>query len=213
MPDEPRQADGPEPKDDDLDAELAEFEAGLSKAIGPIPDRKLPDLSRIKEPEEPPIPELPTDEEIEARLSKAIQDAEKYIGPITVPDDVAGDNDIDWGVESPKVASKFDDLDREFEERIGEFDGRAKVTLHGRKKQLSQRQRESNRDGESARGLGAGITVAYAIIGFPLIGAGIGWLLATEESRQTAMGLGVVVGMVIGVTFGMILLNRFQSKK
>lgn len=213
MPDEPREGDTPEPKDEDLDAEMAEFEAGLAKAVGPIPERKRPDLSRLEETEQPAIPNLPTDEEIEERLSRAIKDAEKYLGPISIEredTDLETENAI---LESPRISSKFDSVDEEFDARIREFDGRAKTTIGGRKKQATHRRKLATQDGESARGLGEGITVAYAIIGFPLIGAGVGWFLAEGDQKQTAMGVGVVVGMVIGVSFGLFLLNRFQSRK
>jgi len=213
MPDKPHDAGAPDEKDDALDAELAEFEAGLERAIGPIPPPRRVDRVLSEEPEESEIPPLPSDDEIEARLSRAIKDAESFMGPISVAGSESPEELEDAPMESPRRASRFDEVDAEFDEHIQKFDRRAKVSIQGRRKQESYRKSQSTQDGESAKGLGEGLTVAYVIIGFPLLGAGLGWLLSGGRDTQNWMALGVVIGMGLGMVFGIFLLNRFQSKK
>jgi len=66
---------------------------------------------------------------------------------------------------------------------------------------------------EDSKGLGLGFTVAYTIVGVPLLGIGIGWFIDRAAGTTVAKGLGAVIGMVVGVALVMTMINRTQEKK
>jgi F0F1-type ATP synthase assembly protein I len=75
-----------------------------------------------------------------------------------------------------------------------------------------ERQTEERRsDGESARGLGIGLTVAYAIIGTPLLGFGIGYLIDGNSTVKTWSGILGMIGAFAGVGYCVYILNRTQQ--
>lgn len=63
-------------------------------------------------------------------------------------------------------------------------------------------------DAESYRGLGMGLTIAYTILGFPMLGAGIGWLIERNNPGGGAMGIAVTVGCFVGVGAAIWMLSR-----
>jgi len=63
-------------------------------------------------------------------------------------------------------------------------------------------------DAESYRGLGVGLTIAYTILGFPMLGIGIGWLIDRNNPGGSAMGIGAIVGSFVGVGAAVWMLNR-----
>lgn len=198
MPDEPRPQDAP--KDEDLDAELAEFEAELFKAAEGIPKTVL-EPADIPEAEAPP---LPTDEEIEARLSKVIKDAEDFLGPIR-------HDPLAVMEEEEENKSPFGDFDPEFNDRLDGFSKKVDKVKASREEQERDKARRQKGERDSSRGLGVGLTIAYMIIGLPLLGAGIGWLVDGRTGGTTWIGIGTVIGGVLGVLAAISIMNRANS--
>lgn len=195
MPDEPRPKG--DPNDDEIDTELAEFEAELFKAAEGIPKTAL-DPDDLPEEETPP---LPTDEEIEARLSKVIKDAEDFLGPVR-------HDPISLMEEEEEKQSPFGNFDSEFDEKLDGFSKKVDKIKASREEQERDKARKQKSEQDSSRGLGVGLTIAYMIIGLPLLGAGIGWLVDGRTGGTTWIGIGTVIGGVLGVFAAISIMNR-----
>ncbi len=63
-------------------------------------------------------------------------------------------------------------------------------------------------DTDVSRGLGTGLSAAYAIIGLPLVGAGVGWLIDRAVGTTFIVVIGVVGGLVGGIFHAVQLSNR-----
>ena len=83
--------------------------------------------------------------------------------------------------------------------------GAQKATREARKEQEARRQAK---DADAARGLGVGMTAAYAILGMPLLGAGLGWLVDQRLGTNVWLGLGMLAGATAGVGFALFVLQR-----
>lgn len=119
--------------------------------------------------------------------------------------DADGD-EISAEVESAKA--KGDKIDDEFASRLKALEDRA----HAQKQIRENKKREENRrmesDRDSARGLGVGLSIAYTLIGLPLLGLAIGWYLDSGSGGQTYKGIGAVAGTALGIVMTVILLSR-----
>lgn len=107
---------------------------------------------------------------------------------------------------------QMDEVAREFEERLSRLESRSQVARR-RHEQRKERLAEARaRDKESYRGLGLGMTIAYAIIGAPLAGFFVGWGLdALMGGGTLARAFLTLAGAVAGVTFAVVVLNRHAS--
>ena len=63
-------------------------------------------------------------------------------------------------------------------------------------------------DADSSKGLGIGLSAAYAIIGLPLVGAGVGWLIDRALGITAFVVVGVVGGLIGGIFHAIQLSNR-----
>lgn len=86
--------------------------------------------------------------------------------------------------------SEFDEL----EERAR----RGKETLH---KHTAEGQTGAFVGPEGGRSLGRGLQVAYAIIGVPIVGYGIGWLIDKQVGGVLWQGLLTIIGATIAVIY------------
>ena len=64
-----------------------------------------------------------------------------------------------------------------------------------------------------SRGLGIGMTVAYVIVGVPLAGALVGWLIDKATKASIYTGFGTLLGAVIGIGMTIAIINRENSRK
>ena len=99
----------------------------------------------------------------------------------------------------------------DFEERLSHLEKRAKGTQQVqevKRQQLTQRMRQSDSD---AKGLAKGMSIAYTIIGLPLLGVVIGWFLDRGTGSQRYTQIGVLVGAVLGIAMAFVLINRDQK--
>jgi F0F1-type ATP synthase assembly protein I len=62
-------------------------------------------------------------------------------------------------------------------------------------------------DRRASRGLGIGLAMAYTMIGLPLLGIVIGYLI-NQVSPGPWIAIGVVAGFIAGVVFALFLGNR-----
>ncbi|MBS1709960.1 MAG: hypothetical protein JSS65_14700 [Armatimonadetes bacterium] len=63
---------------------------------------------------------------------------------------------------------------------------------------------------ETGRGLGVGLSIAYAIIGVPLAGFAVGYLIDRRPNGPFASGL-TVAGAVAGVAYAIMAVNRHNK--
>lgn len=130
-------------------------------------------------------------------IEKAAQDAaDRLLGA-----------DAEVGTVASQAASAAEH-DEAFDERLRELESRAEKHRVVREAARAKTQRQQSKDADSARGLGVGMTIAYAILGMPLVGAGLGWLLDERLGVKIWMGIGMLLGAVAGIGFAVLTINR-----
>ena len=67
-------------------------------------------------------------------------------------------------------------------------------------------------DGRANKGLGVGLAIAYTLLGLPMAGLGIGFLLDRMLGATIWKGIGTVVGAAGGIAFAVMMLNRENSR-
>jgi F0F1-type ATP synthase assembly protein I len=96
----------------------------------------------------------------------------------------------------------------EFEERFKNLESRVGNTQQRRAEEKKQADRKLHSDAQAAKGAGVGLTIAYAILGLPMMGALIGYLIDKELGTNLWKGILTLIGAVIGVTFAVVVANR-----
>lgn len=140
---------------------------------------------------------------LEQRLQKAMDEVDQL-----TPDDAidAERERLERNVsEAVPELPNFDDRLARLEQAAREARGRHETVKH-------EQARKQTSDGESARGLGIGLTVAYAILGMPLLGAGLGWLIDRQMGTSNYMGILCTIGAIVGVVFAVMTTNRRMPK-
>lgn len=107
-------------------------------------------------------------------------------------------------------AAKIDD---EFSERLKKLEDKARQQKLIRDNRSHETNRKARDDAESAKGLGVGLSIAYTIIGLPLLGVGIGWFIDTRLGTQTYRSIGVLLGSVLGLVGAVVLLSRINRNE
>ncbi len=74
--------------------------------------------------------------------------------------------------------------------------------------QSAEKKRQAMADVHVAKGLGLGLTVAYTIIGVPLAGLAVGWVIDHYAGTTTAKGIGMLIGAGIGMAMALFILKR-----
>ena len=100
------------------------------------------------------------------------------------------------------------DLDEEFDERMRTLDQKVAEQKAIRENVKKQEARKTELDRDSTRGLGIGLNVAYALIGLPLVGAGLGWFLDKQTGASFWTGLCVVGGLIFAIAYTVLLMNQ-----
>lgn len=196
--------DGDFTEGEDLDdEELAEIESSLRKAAMEhridLPTHAQ-DESRVMPPELGQAGSE-TDEELEAQIAEAEARLKAALS------DEADEIVPDFEAHIPAY-SQEDPLDPDLRERVDNF-GR-KLDEIGAKRDSRNRAKKSQSqlDRDAARGLGVGMMVAYLIIGVPLGGALIGYLIDRGSGGGNATAIGVVAGAIVGVAMAISVMNR-----
>lgn len=103
-------------------------------------------------------------------------------------------------------------IDEEFEGRLRNLEARADKAKSLRQNQTREVNRKLASDREAARGLGIGISIAYTIIGLPLFGAGVGWLVDSRLGVDFWKGIGVLIGAILGIGMAFYMINRRNNQ-
>ncbi len=102
-------------------------------------------------------------------------------------------------------------IDAEFEGRLKDLEHRANQAQSVRKNRSRELERKLSSDRDAARGLGIGISIAYTIIGLPLFGAGVGWLVDNRLGVDFWKGIGVLLGAIAGIMMAFYKINRHNN--
>ncbi|MCC7230743.1 MAG: hypothetical protein IT203_10150 [Fimbriimonadaceae bacterium] len=102
-------------------------------------------------------------------------------------------------------------IDEEFGERLKALEEKAKTVKEVRDNQSREKTRRLESDRETAKGLGLGLSIAYTIIGLPILGAVVGWFLDSRVGGQTFTSLGVLLGSVLGIVAAVFMISRANN--
>lgn len=118
--------------------------------------------------------------------------------------------------QTPSIEKAKEDagkIDDEFSERLRNLENKARQQRLIRDNRSQEASRRARDDADSARGLGVGLSIAYTIIGLPLLGVGVGWLIDTRLGTQTYRSIGVLLGSVLGIVGALVLLSRVNRNE
>lgn len=202
MPDDAHRGDDAQANEQELDRELAEFEAELERAADEVEQR----LSKGpgERDDSGDLLKLPTEEELHARFARIMAHAESSLG---IKDYLDEDSGEPMDEVRPKI-DQFRVLHPDLSDRLDKLDTRVKAVQLARQGKKEAEQKRAIAESDSARGLGIGLTVAYAIVGVPMLGALIGWLLDSREGTTTYTGPSVAIGAAVGMALGLFLISR-----
>lgn len=163
--------------------------------------------------DEPNLPNPPSDDEISERLRQAVERASRKVDaeedpftalkremadvPLGSPPESSQTAKVGLPDEDPEFADRFNKLN----ERVDSYRTKKATAAHQEGKRLKSEQ-------ESSRGMGLGLSIAYTIIGLPVVMALIGWLI--DQKLQTTFWKGSLafLGMIIGVFYAVTVLNK-----
>lgn len=116
--------------------------------------------------------------------------------------------------EAPSIREakqKGDAIDDEFAERLRALEEKARTHKLIRDDQKLEMQRKQESDRDSARGLGIGLSIAYTLIGCPILGLIIGFFL-DGPAGMTYKNWGVGLGSLLGIALTFTLVSRANRK-
>ncbi len=147
-------------------------------------------------PEESNEHGLPSDEEIETRLRKVL-------GDLGEPELELSDDHVEAKTKELLDNTKTPGFDDDFNKRFDDLHAKASQVKDTRDAQAAQVKKTEKQTDDGSRGLSVGLTVAYTILGLPLLGAGIGWFIGA-----VAMQIGILVGAVVGLAMAVTIVNK-----
>jgi F0F1-type ATP synthase assembly protein I len=156
-------------------------------------------------------------DEIERELERRMKELRLDEGEVASPDsDEEPDElelklrDLDARLDAAKDQRREKEglFDREFEQRLEKLHDKADQAKAVNDSVKREQERNWAAERSSARGLGIGLTVAYTIVGLPLVGAGVGWLIDRSLGTSGAVAIGVVAGAALGMVMALMMLNR-----
>lgn len=147
----------------------------------------------------PRFPEGPSDEDIAERLKRVRADLEAMELP-ELPED-----------RIPQVGPAPAAPD--FEDKFAQLEAKMERVKTQREAAQRTEQKKLASSAESSRGLGVGMSIAYTIIGVPLVGIAIGYAFDSSNGGNTGRSVGALLGSIIGVVGAVIMLNRTQQHR
>lgn len=101
--------------------------------------------------------------------------------------------------------------DPEFVARMKALDERSERIRQQRQEKATEKKRAIKSDQESSRGLAVGLSIAYTIMGVPVAGFLIGWLIDNQLKSEMYKGIGVMAGAVAGISMALFILKRHSD--
>lgn len=110
---------------------------------------------------------------------------------------------------------KREDISDEMEIRLKEIEDRARGFQKVREQKLSDQRKEEASSQEAGRGLATGLSVAYTLMGVPILGFGIGTLIDKFVVKSGNMWGGILTIVFAALALYMVVVttNRMDSDK
>jgi F0F1-type ATP synthase assembly protein I len=102
--------------------------------------------------------------------------------------------------------------DEEFEARMAALHAKVDRIQSARKATIRNEKKKQASDGKAAAGMGIGLSIAYTIIGCPIVGYGIGYLIDMQMGTTTARSYAAMVGIIIGMGAAFYLIQKSNSQ-
>ena len=168
------------------------------------------------------MPEAPQDHEKDVDLTKGdnvLSDADERLQKTVDRIDKELDRAFEGRLDQMKEAVE---ANRFAEEGTGEKDLDARLAAVESKARSAKGRNEAIgtlisqrrlKDAEDYQGLGVGLSIAYTIVGFPLVGAGAGYFIDRSAGTSNWMGICAVIGAALGMLLAMFMLARQNERK
>lgn len=157
--------------------------------------------------------EIPSDDEIERRLKRISESLREPEFALSDDDEhQAKLDDTLRRMQEGVSEAALHDTDADFDKRLRDLQQRAHRTnaIQQNKKQQARKSDASAKEG--AGGLALGMTIAYTIIGLPLLGALAGFIINLTTRHSEWTGICVLVGAVTGIVLTVVMLNRANGQ-
>lgn len=105
------------------------------------------------------------------------------------------------------------ELEDEYSEKFEELSTRVDGAKAAREKKKAQATQKMEMEHESNKGLGYGLAIAYAVMGMPLAGLGVGYLLDKAFGTQNLQAICAGVGFVLGMGYVILISKRLNDGK
>ncbi|MBI5705496.1 MAG: hypothetical protein HZC36_00735 [Armatimonadetes bacterium] len=147
------------------------------------------------------------DDEVEQRLQKAVDRIEKEL-------DVTFGTRLGEMEEAAERTRNAPDLgiDPDLERRLSRIESQAKDARARNENVGSIPKRRSAKDAEDYRGLGVGLSIAYTIIGFPVLFAVVGLFVDRANGTSQWAGIGAIAGAALGMGMALFMLKRNEER-
>ena len=155
--------------------------------------------------EEPEKPNLPSDEEIEARFSKIRENLTTDV------------DDVDEKLGHILAGTHVDRLDEaehdEYLSKLADVDAKLKQARQSQENTKPKHESlTGSLDQKSSVAMGMGLSMAYTIIGSPIVGYGIGLLVNKVTGTQGWQIWLTLIGFVIGLGYVVIVQKRHGDR-
>ena len=149
-------------------------------------------------------------EPLEERLRRAVADLDTGF-------------DIDAGESTLlEIEDRINAISEEHRQKLSsdeEFEARM-AALHEKVDRIQSIRQAANRsekkqqasDGKVAASMGIGLSIAYTIIGCPLAGYGIGYLIDMQMGTTTIRSYAAMVGIIIGMGVAFVLIQKSNNQ-
>lgn len=156
---------------------------------------------------EPEKPELPSDDEIEARFNKIREGLSSDLDDIDLKlEKILANTNVD----DEKVAEEEHE---QFDQRIRDLEHKVKTAQNGANQATSSSGSLSGSlDQKSSLSTGLGLSLAYTIIGAPLLGYAVGLGINKLTGTQGWQIWLTLIGSVIGIGWTMMVVNRNNDR-
>lgn len=103
--------------------------------------------------------------------------------------------------------------DAELEHRIADIERRAQEARARHHARVEQDRGPERMTPEGARSLALGMTIAYSILGIPMFGFLVGWLVDKQLESQFWAGALTLIGAVAGIAFAFFAVQRGERRR
>ena len=106
---------------------------------------------------------------------------------------------------------QMSEISDDFESRMDSLTARGKEAKERYEAKKTKAAAEQKSSGEAAKGLGVGLTIAYGILGTPLVGFGIGYLIDMAVGGKVWQSWLTILGAFAGMVFAVVTLQRQEQ--